>query len=275
MHTKESLLCQLAALDAPRDVPVLVHTSLRAVGPVEGRADGFLDALIAYFTKDCSPEGGLLCIPTHTWANLGKGDPVTLDMNSGETCIGTLPSVAALRPDAHRSLHPTHSMAVFGDPEKAEDFIVGEVMVDTSTGPGGCYGKLYDRGGFILLAGVGHNRNTYLHSVEERLGVPNRLSEKYARVDIRLKSGDVIERPIRHHSAAGIGDVSARYPRYEPAFRFHGCIRDGALGDAPVQLCDCRRMALVMALIRARSGGRELMGGEVGTGEIPEEYYRI
>ena len=276
MHTKESLTAQLSALGAPRDVPVVVHTSLRAVGPVEGRADGFLDALISYFTRDRSPEGGLLCIPTHTWARLGKEDPVTLDMSSGETCIGTLPSVAALRPDGHRSMHPTHSMAVFGDPEKAEDFIAGEVMTDTSTSPRGCFGKLYDRGGYVLLVGVGHNRNTYLHSAEERLGVPNRLSEGYVRADIRLLSGDVIERPIRCHHAEGIGDVSARYPRYEPAFRAHGCIRGGTLGDAPVQLCDCRKMTEVMALIRERSKGAELMAGDPGDPalSIPEEYYR-
>ena len=258
MFTQSDLTAQLAEMDAPRDAVVLAHTSLRAVGQVEDGADGFLDAMIRYFTED----GGLFCVPTHTWAKLDQPDPIKLDMNSAETCIGTLPNIAAGKTEAHRSLHPTHSMAVFGEAKAAEDFIAGEVTMDTSTSPLGCYGRLYDRGGFVLLVGVGHNRNTYLHSVEERLGVPNRLSEELVPANIRLKSGDVIERPIHCHRAVGIGDVSARYPKYEPAFRFHGCIRDGKLGNAAVQLCDCRKMAEVMALIRERSGGVELLADD-------------
>ena len=264
MHTKESILNDLARMNAPRDKVVLVHTSLRAVGEVEGRGEAFLEALIEYFTA----EGGLLLIPTHTWANLGGESDITLDMSSEKTCIGTLPSIAAVHPMAHRSLHPTHSMSVFdgktksGEPGAAEDYIAGEVMVDTSTSEKGCYGRVYDMGGKILLIGVGHNRDTYLHSVEERMGVPNRLSVNPVAIKIRLKSGDVIERPIRHHHAEGIKDVSARYPKYEPAFRLHGAIEDGRIGNAAVQLCDARKMAEVMELVRERSGGIELMADE-------------
>lgn len=265
MHTKASVINDLTRMNAPRDKVVLVHTSLRAVGEVEGRGEGFLDALIEYFTAD----GGLLMIPTHTWKSLERGcDLPTLDMSSAETCIGTLPNIAAVHPMAHRSLHPTHSMSVFdgrtkaGEPGPAEDYIAGEVMVNTSTAPNGCYGRMYDVGGKILLIGVGHNRDTYLHSVEERLDVPNRLSVNTVPTKIRLKSGDVIERPIRHHHAEGIRDVSARYPKYEPAFRHHGAIEDGVIGNAAVQLCDARKMAEVMALVRERSGGMELMSDE-------------
>ena len=37
--------------------------------------------------------------------------------------------------------------------------------------------RLKDVGGKILLVWVGHERNTYIHSVEEVLNVPNRLSD--------------------------------------------------------------------------------------------------
>lgn len=264
MYTKSSILSDLTRMNAPRDKVVLVHTSLRAVGEVEGRGEGFLDALIEYFTAD----GGLLMIPTHTWKSLDNAAVPTLDMSSAETCIGTLPNIAAVHPMAHRSLHPTHSMSVFdgktksGEPGPAEDYINGEVMIDTSTSPKGCYGRIYDVGGKILLIGVGHNRDTYLHSVEERMDVPNRLSVNTVPTKIRLKSGDVIERPLHHHHAEGIKDVSARYTKYEPAFRHHGAIVDGTVGNAPVQLCDARKMAEVMMLVRERSGGIELMADE-------------
>mgnify|MGYP005801306921 FL=1 len=66
MYTKSQLFSQLKELGAPQDSIVLMHTSLRAVGDVEGRGEGLLDALIEYFTAD----GGLFCVPTHTWKNL-------------------------------------------------------------------------------------------------------------------------------------------------------------------------------------------------------------
>lgn len=252
MFRKNDIAASLCAMGVPNDRPVLCHTSLRAVGEVEGRGEGFLDALIEHVTSG----GGVLLIPGHTWANLGK-DRLTLDMLSNETCIGTLPSIAAADPRGYRSIHPTHSMTAFG--EGAEEYISGECMVDSSTSPKGCYWRLRERDGAVLLIGVGHNRNTYLHSVEEYMGVPNRLSAELVKASIRLKDGNVIERPIHCHRAAGISDVSANYPKYEPAFRHHGCITDGRIGNAPSQLCSAAGMHRVLELIRERSRGEELL----------------
>lgn len=253
MYTKQDIKNQLSAMGAPRDSVVLIHSSLRAVGETEGRGEGLLEALIEYFTE----EGGLLCIPTHTWANVGDLSKPTLDLNSPKTCIGTLPDLAAAHPLARRSLHPTHSMAVFGD--GAEEFIADEVRCRTPAPPFGCYGKIYERGGRILLVGVGHNRNTYLHGVEEMLDVPNRLSPEPLPMTVRRADGSVEKRLSHSHHAEGIGDVSKRYPKYEPAFRHYGHIVDGFVGNAPAQLCDARGMKDVLELIYKRSGGAELM----------------
>ena len=264
MHTKEKIIEQLVQMGVPQDRPILVHSSLRSVGKTENGADGLINALKEHICAN----GGLLCVPTHTWANLGKNGVITLDMTKGETCIGTLPNIAASRPDAFRSLHPTHSMAVFG--EGAEDFIKGEEKASTPTPPDSCYGKIYDRDGYILLVGVGHNRNTYLHCVEEMLDVPNRLDRELRTVTVKHRSGEIEHRSSRGHSAKGIEDVSAQFPNYEPAFRYHGCITDGFIGDAPTQLCSARKMKRVMELIYRRSGGKELLDR---LRSIPLEYY--
>ena len=63
MITKNEILKQLECFSYVRGKVVTVHTSLKAVGTIEGGGDTLLDALIEYFTAD----GGLLCIPTHTW----------------------------------------------------------------------------------------------------------------------------------------------------------------------------------------------------------------
>ena len=70
MFNKEYIFNQLKEMGAPRDSIVFVHSSLKAIGEVEGRADGLIDILKEYFTA----EGGLLCIPTHTWAFGNNGE---------------------------------------------------------------------------------------------------------------------------------------------------------------------------------------------------------
>ncbi|MBQ7322387.1 MAG: AAC(3) family N-acetyltransferase [Clostridia bacterium] len=264
MFTKEEIRRQLEALGVPRDRAVLVHTSLRAVGETEGRGEGFLDALIDH----CTAEGGLLCIPTHTWAFGSREYP--LDMTAPETCIGTLPNIAARDPRGVRTSHPSHSMAVFGDPARVAAFVAGEARAVSPCPPDGCYGKICEMDGSILLVGVGHNRDTYLHCVEEMMDVPNRLSPIRAR-QVRYADGRVEVRDHRGHRSEGIRDVSAHFPKYEPAFRHHGCIRDGLVGNAPTQLCSARGMRDVLYLVRERSGGIELLADDT---PLEESYYK-
>jgi hypothetical protein len=125
--------------------------------------------MIEYFTA----EGGLFCVPTHTWSNPGDGK-FTLDLTIPSSRLGTFPSVAAADPRGVRSVNPTHSMMVFGDRAAAEEFVKDDPFVLTSTSPKSCYGKIIDQGGHILLVGVAHNRNTILHCVGEMLDLPNR-----------------------------------------------------------------------------------------------------
>lgn len=266
MFTKSELHAQLREMGVHPSDTVLMHTSMKAIGEVEGGAEGFLEAMIGYFAED-----GLLIVPTHTWARAYDKNYIgpTLEMDSPYTCIGLIPSLAAAHPMAHRSLHATHSVAVFG--KGAEDYIAGEVLIDTFTSPRGCYGKLYERKGKVLLVGVGHNRNTYLHSCEERMGVPNRLSKEPFPTSIRLRSGDIIDRPLHGHLAQGCSDVSAHYPKFEPAFRLAGGIKDGYIGDAKTQFCDCVTMCHVMRVIH-EAHPAELCFDDV---PLPEELVRL
>jgi len=254
MFKKTDIINQLQYMNAPKNKVVLVHSSLRAVGDVEGRGEGLLQALIDYFTA----EGGLLCIPTHTWANVGDESKITLDLTTHKTCIGTLPDIAAKLADI-RTLHPTHSMAVFGNRERAWDFAQGEETFSTPANPLGCYGKICENDGYILLIGVGHNRNTYLHCVEEMLDVKNRLAKEATTVTVKHLDNSVKTSVMHPHEAVGIGDVSLRYPKYEKAFRYHKAITDGFVGNAKTQLCNARIMKEVMMLINHRSGGIELL----------------
>lgn len=256
MYTKQEIFEQLKAMRAPQDRVVLMHSSLRAIGKIEGGAEALLDVLIEYFTA----KGGLFCVPTHTWDNLGKDCP-TLDLSKGESNLGAFTCLAAADPRALRTENPTHSMAIFGDRARAEAFAADEASVEHPTAANGCYGKLYCEDGFVLLAGVSHASNTYLHAVAEILSLPDRRAKQKTPVTVRKKSGEIVARAMWMFDEK-YGDISHRFPQYETAFRYHRCITDGFLGDAPTQLCCARGMHDVVKLIFARGKGADPLADE-------------
>ena len=250
-YTKADLLRQLGELDIPRDRVVLVHTSLRLIGNVEGGAQTLLDALIEHFAGN----DGLLCIPTHTWKNIGK--PITLDLNDPTTCLGAFPTFAAADPRGIRSENPTHSMVVFGNRERALRFIENELNIASVTAPDSCYGKLYDEAGYVLLVGVSHHKNTYLHAVDEIVNMPNRLSKQTLDFTVKRKSGELVNCRMKLMDTDYTPDISWRFHQYETAFRYHGAITNGYLGDAPVQACSATAMKETVELILKNNQGKD------------------
>ena len=263
IYKKEDFIRQFAEIGLPRDGVVLVHSSLRLVGNIEGGGQTLLDALIEY----CTAEGGLLCIPTHTWGFLRR--EITLDMTARETCLGALSSIALSDSRGVRSENPTHSMVVFG--ERASEFVGDELFVSSGTAPESCYGKIYREGGHILLVGVAHSRNTYLHCAEEMVGMPNRLSPEPRDVTVKLSSGETVTRRVYTHRTDYTSDVSLRFIKYEMPFRYHGAIRDGFIGNAPAEVCDARIMKETIELIFKNSGGADPLVDEK---PIPQTLYR-
>ena len=70
MYTKNDLKEQLAAMGLNGGETILIHSSMKAVGQVEGGADTVLDAWSEFFAD------GLLLLPTHTWKTVNAANPV-------------------------------------------------------------------------------------------------------------------------------------------------------------------------------------------------------
>ena len=237
MYTKQFIKAQIDNIDFPSGVPIIMHTSLRSIGKMEGGAEALLDILVEKITSN----GGLLIIPTHTWDNLGKDCP-TLDLTKKEANLGAFPEVALRDPRGYRTDNPTHSALVFGNKAEALRLSSNESKVETPVAPDSIYGRLYEENGYVLLIGVTLNKNTYLHSVEEALDFPGRMLSEYTDVTVKYPSGEIKERRIRLFDKSVHGDVSHKYDIYEPIFREAGAIRDYLIGEAPVMLCSCKIM---------------------------------
>lgn len=259
MVTKEDVSRLLKELDIKPDDVVTIHSSLRAIGEIENGADGLIDFFCEYLGD------GLFIVPTHTWANVTKENPF-FDVKKTEPCIGTLPKIAAFRKDGVRSLHPTHSMAVFG--KEAKEYVRGEEKSTTPAPCGGALSRLCENNGKILLVGVGQERNTFIHAVDEMVGVPNRLSNEPFDVIIRDHDG-------KEHKVSGfrghMRDFSIYFPNYKTAFEFNHVVKYSKLGNAQVCCCDARGVADVLKKIWQRTDHDLCERLEI----IPEKYYNV
>ena len=102
-YTKEDLKEQLKEMGLRPTDTVLMHSSMKAMGDVEGGADTVLDALMEYFAE------GLLLLPTHTWAQMGSGYTV-FDRDTEPACVGILPNLFWKRPGVRDSAERRQSI---------------------------------------------------------------------------------------------------------------------------------------------------------------------
>src|SRR5256712_7956566 len=114
--------------------------------------------------------GGTLMMPTipfqGTAVEYALGDPV-FDVQRTVSRMGLLTEVFRRAPGVVRSIHPTHSVAVWGS--RTDAIIAGHEHADTPCGRGTPYGRLLECDGKILLAGVPANTMTFCYFVAEEL----------------------------------------------------------------------------------------------------------
>lgn len=260
MYTKQDLIDAIINIGIKPWDTLLIHSSMKAIGEVEGGADTVLDAFIEYMQDD-----GLLIFPTHTWEQINDEYNIYNPLTE-PSCVGILTNLFRKRPGVIRSLHPTHSVAALG--KDAKEYTSGEEAFDTPCSREGCWGKLYDRKAKILFLGCSLKKNTYIHGVEEWLNISNRLMAKPRQLKIILPDGSIIDRPFRSHYFPG-GDISQNYDKMLAPYIHYEIANSGKIGDAKSVLCD----AVGMADLTTKYLQRNPKLFEDGS-PVPEEWYK-
>ncbi len=258
MYTKSDLIQHIQAAGIKPHDTLLIHSSMKAIGSVDGGADTVLDA----FSEHLKP--GLLVFPTHTWEQINE-DYSIFDPATEPSCVGILPELFRKRPGVIRSWHPTHSVGALG--EDAAAFTAGEERSQTPLPRQGCWGKLYDRNAKILFLGAPLTTNTILHGVEEWNEVPNRLSEKYQVLTIRTPEGHLIHQTMRRHSSP-VNDISSHYGKIEQPMLKLGIAKKVRIGDADSVLCQGKPMVDMVSAFLERNPDLFL-----DDRPIPQEWY--
>jgi aminoglycoside 3-N-acetyltransferase len=158
---------------------VVIHSSLRSFGEIEGGADALLALVRRTFETVMMPafsfESNAAPPPYERPARNGTDYsfyegwskppvPFVVERAVVDRKMGLLSQRFASSPDAHRSDHPWHSWACAGS--QASE-IVADHRWDTPNSP---LERLTALGGHVLLLGVGLSSCTAVHIAEERAG---------------------------------------------------------------------------------------------------------
>jgi aminoglycoside N3'-acetyltransferase len=152
---------------------LMVHASLRAIGPVDGGADGVIDAL----KVAVGPDGTLLMTlgarDDWAWVNerperdrpqlLHDAEPFDHLVTPADPDVGVLAEVFRNRPDTIVSDHPEGRFGACGALAHA---LVGNVPWDDYYGPDSPLQRFVEAGGRVLRLGADLDTMTVLHYAE-------------------------------------------------------------------------------------------------------------
>ncbi|MFC4307853.1 AAC(3)-IV family aminoglycoside N-acetyltransferase [Steroidobacter flavus] len=153
---------QLRRLGVTRGGVLLVHTSFRAVRPIERGPLGLIDALCDVL----GPEGTLV-MPS--WTELDD-EPFDARTTPSAKDLGVVAQTFWRLPGVRRSDH-FHAFAALGP---QAEVITADPLPLPPHIPASPVGRVHDLDGQVLLLGVGHDANTTLHLAELIAGVPYR-----------------------------------------------------------------------------------------------------
>jgi aminoglycoside N3'-acetyltransferase len=157
------LVADLGRLGVRAGDLLMVHASLRAVGPVEGRAAGVVEAIDAAV----GPDG--------TWVmNLGAeqdGQPFDCRRTPADPEVGVLAEVIRTTPGTVVSDHPDARFAARG---RLTHDLLDAVAWDDYYGPGSSLDRIVGRGGRVLRLGADPDTVTLIHLAEYLVELPDR-----------------------------------------------------------------------------------------------------
>lgn len=181
---KEEIQNALRKVGVKKGQTLMVHTSLSRLGFICGGAQVIIESLV-----EAVGEDGTIMMPTQSWKNLDPETGVHWEepkewwqtireewpaYQKEITPTNTMGATAEMFrkwPGALRSDHPARSFAAWG---KYADYLTKEHDLSNIFGEGSPVGKLYELDGWVLLFGVGYDKNTSLHLADVRAAYPGK-----------------------------------------------------------------------------------------------------
>ncbi len=230
MLTKNDIINILINNNFKSTDTVLIHSSLKSIGSIEGGAETLINTLKEYFSE------GLVIFPTHTWSFM-KEDNQILNLVEANSCVGALTNIA-LENGFKRSFHPTHSVCAYG--KNVDSYLAHDDASSTPVNPNGCFGVLHEINAKILFIGAPLSKNTFIHSIEERFNVADRFTDHI--YHFYSKYGDSVKEYYmpKHYSSLN-PHISNNYLKLEEPLLDLQISSRFKLGEATCTLIDSKK----------------------------------
>ena len=253
--SREELVAQLRALGVRDGGVLLVHTSYRAVRPVEGGPEG----LIAGLREALGPRGTLV-MPSWGGDDDRPFDPATTPVAHD---LGVVADTFWRLPGVVRSAQ-FFAFAATG-PEAVR--ITADPLPLPPHQPASPVGRVHELDGQVLLLGTGHDANTTLHLAELLASVPYRAPKHCTVLD---------ERGCPVRVDYGENDhCCQRFALADDWLREHGLQREGRVGHAHARLMRSRDVVAVAREHLARDPLIFLHAAGSGCAECDEAWQSV
>lgn len=188
LHVRDDLIRHLGALGLRPGDLVMVHSSMKAVGPILGGPNEMIEALLTVVGTDGTVmmyvdwEDGAQSLtrtdrqeplPGRLMEAWPAFDPAKA---RADRSYGILPEFLRTWPGAHRSGNPGASVAAVG---ARAGWICADHPLDYGYGPASPLAKLVDAEGRVLLLGSPLENVTLLHFSEHMARLPNKRVIRY------------------------------------------------------------------------------------------------
>ena len=180
--SRSQLERNLAHLGIRTPDTVMVHASLRAIGPIEGRAEALVEAILGAL----QPDGTLMAyVDYERVPECPYFDPAR---SPAPKEYGVFPEVVRSWPGAVRSNNPGASVCAIG---RRAEFLCSGHPLDFGYGEGSPLAKLVESDGKILLLGSHFDHVTSLHYAEHIADLPGkRIIHRPEKI---LKDGTIVD----------------------------------------------------------------------------------
>jgi aminoglycoside 3-N-acetyltransferase len=200
--TSDDLLAGWREAGVRAGMHLIVHSTLSSIGRVRGGATTAVDSLRhavgpegtlvtpAFTPQVADPHPEVRGVPDEDVRV--RRDQVPLFGPDLPSPMGAVAEALRLTPGAVRSRHPQASVAALG--ARAEEIVSGQPL-HFAVGRGSPFATLLELGGWILLVGVGHNRNSFLHHAESLIARPRLKQRRFP--DAGRQGADLVGDPRR------------------------------------------------------------------------------
>ncbi|MGE0310812.1 MAG: aminoglycoside N(3)-acetyltransferase [Lautropia sp.] len=223
----DSLAAQLRSLGIVGGDVVMIHASMRSVGPVASRAAGLIDAL----REAVGDAGTLLMVLSADDSEPFDAHRTPVDIDD----MGILAEMFRCYPGVSVNDHPADRFAAIGPEARA---LLEPTPLHDYHGPGSVLERFTAHGGRVLRLGANLDTVTLTHYAEYLAEVPDkiRVRRRYVRAD----RGELWIESLDDTNGIAIWSEGDYFPQVYRDFRASGAVRIGPVGRCEAELFDAK-----------------------------------